>query len=100
MTHEQTIQILHENRDEVIDFYKENVNPKEESLRNFMISFLRHAEIRWERRVNINPEKDLPRIFKAFKRDNAYMMKGYVSNWQKAVNYFGYEKAARIANAR
>lgn len=100
MTAQQVKETLSANRQIVIDFFNDKV--KEDrfyTLKWFMERVLAYAEISWKRRVNIG-EKELFRVLNEIMKDYPMIAKGYKSNFQKAVEYFGYNKAVQIANAR
>ena len=51
------------------------------------------------RRKNIG-EKEIQSVLSRVMRNYPQISKGYVSNYAKAVNYFGKEKANQILNAK
>lgn len=100
MTSQQVKETLSANRQIVIDFFNENA--KEDrfyTLKWFMERVLVNAEISWKRRVNIG-EKEVMSVINNVVKCHPQMLKGYKSNFQKAVEYFGYNKAYQILNAR
>lgn len=100
MTTEQIKQQLTANRELVISFYNENVKSDNfYTLKWFMIRVMDYANISWTRRKNI-AVKDVNSVLKSIIKDYPQIAKGYKSNWQKAVNYYGYEQAKRIADAK
>lgn len=101
MTTEQILNILKDNRELVISFYKENCNTSHKfyTLKWFMTKVLDYANLSWGRRVNIS-EKDIICQMKQILKHYPQMTNGYKSNWQKAVEYHGYDKACLIANAK
>lgn len=93
-------QVLANNRDQVITYYQDNVKEDDfYSLNWFMNRVLREAELSWVRRVNIT-EKDINSTLNKILKNYPQIATGYVSNYQKAVNYFGKEKADQILNAK
>lgn len=89
-----------ENREMVINFFSENV--KEDSfytLAWFMTRVLKNAEISWSRRKNIG-EKDIQSVMNSIMKSYPQISKSYVSNYQKAVNYFGVEKVKMMLNSK
>lgn len=100
MTAEEVKNVLSANREEVIRFFNENV--KEDRFYNlkwFMTRVLNYATISWARRKNIT-EKDVEKVLKGVMKENPQIAKGYVSNYQKAVRYYGEKLAYQILNAR
>lgn len=101
MTQNEVKMTLAANRDLVISFFNNECaeNHPHYTLKWFMTQILERAEIGWARRRNISEKEIISMMTKMF---NTYpsLKKGYVSNWQKAVNYFGYDKACAIARTR
>lgn len=92
--------VLGANRDMVISFYNENVKEdKFYTLAWFMTRVLKSAEISWARRKNIG-EKEINSILNGVIKDYPQIKRGYVSNFQKAVNYFGSEKAKMMSDCK
>ena len=92
MTTLEVKQVLSNNREIVINFFNENVKEdKFYTLAWFMTRVLKNAEISWARRKNIG-EKEINSILNSLVKQFPQIKKGYVSNYQKAVNYFGEEK--------
>lgn len=92
--------VLSENRMLVINFFNENA--KEDSFYTlgwFMTRVLNEATASWARRKNIG-EKEIMSVIKSVMKCYPQIAKGYVSNYQKAVNYFGENKANQILNAK
>lgn len=84
----------------VINFFNENV--KEDNFYTlgwFMTRVLNEATPSWMRRKNIG-EKEILSVLNKIIKNNPQIAKGYVSNYQKAVNYFGEEKAYQILSAK
>lgn len=99
MTAEEVKIELSKHRDLVINYYKDNC--KEDRLKTlkwYMCRVLQHAEISWSRRKNIT-EKDVNSVIKGVMKSYPQLKKGYISNWQKAVNYYGLETARLMAEA-
>lgn len=91
---------LKENRNQVIGFFNENC--KEDNfytLSWFMNRVLVEATASWSRRKNVG-EKEILSILNKVMRIYPQIARGYVSNYQKAVNYFGAEKANQISETR
>ena len=92
MTAEEVNTVLGSNREMVISFFNENVKVDNfYTLRWFMIRVLNEATLSWARRKNIG-EKEIQSVLSRVMRN--------VSNYAKAVNYFGKEKANQILNAK
>ena len=64
-----------------------------------MVRVLTEATLSWARRKNIG-EKEVQSVLSGVMRNYPQISKGYVSNYAKAVNYFGKEKADQILNAK
>lgn len=101
MTAEQVKQTLSAHREMVISYYEANCksNYKHYTLAWFMQRILSNAEISWARRVNIS-EKDVMSQINQVMRHYPYIAKGYVSNFQKAINYHGYDKVMQICHTK
>lgn len=100
MTAQQVKETLSANRQIVIDFFIANV--KEDrfyTLKWFMERVLVNAEASWKRRVNVG-EKEVKSVLNNIMKNYPVIAKGYKSNFQKAAEYFGYNKAKQIANAK
>lgn len=92
--------VLKENRNQVIRFFNENCKEdKFYTLSWFMNRVLVEATASWSRRKNVG-EKEVLSILTKVMRVYPQIAKGYISNYQKAVNYFGAEKANQISEAR
>lgn len=97
MTALEVKQVLSRNREIVIDFFnKEIKEDKFYTLAWFMTRVLKNAEISWARRKNIG-EKEISSILNSLIKQYPQIKKGYVSNYQKAVNYFGEEKVKMMS---
>jgi hypothetical protein len=100
MTAEEVNTVLSSNREMVISFFNENVKVDNfYTLRWFMIRVLNEATLSWARRKNIG-EKEIQSVLSGVMRNYPQISKGHVSNYAKAVNYFGKEKANQILNAK
>ena len=100
MNAQEVKEILSKNRDMYINYFNDNCRVyKHYTLKWFMERCLEQAEYSWARRKNIG-EKELNYIIKSVMKTYPFLAKNYVSNWQKAVNYFGEERALQILNAR
>lgn len=100
MTAEEVNTVLSSNRGMVISFFSENVKADNfYTLKWFMIRVLTEATLSWARRKNIG-EKEIQSVLSRVMRNYPQISKGYVSNYAKAVNYFGKEKADQILNAK
>ena len=100
MTAEEVNTVLGSNREMVISFFNENVKVDNfYTLRWFMIRVLNEATLSWARRKNIG-EKEIQSVLSRVMLNYPQISKGYVSNYAKAVNYFGKEKANQILNAK
>lgn len=100
MTTEQVKEILKSNREMVIEFF--NANVKKDSfytLNWFMTRVLENATLSWARRVNVG-EKEINSILNSIMKSYPQIANGYVSNYEKAVNYFGEEKVRQMLNAK
>lgn len=92
--------VLGNNREMVINFFNENVKSDNfYTLGWFMTRVLNEAAASWSRRKNI-AEKEIMSVMNRIMNNYPQIAKGYVSNYQKAVNYFGEEKAKQILNAK
>lgn len=93
MTAVEVKTVLGNNREIVINFFGENVKTdKFYTLGWFMTRVLNEATSSWARRKNIT-EKEILSVLNKVMRNYPQIAKTYVSNYQKAVNYFGEEKA-------
>lgn len=101
MTTQEVKAILSENRDLVINYYNENCAPRDKffSLKWFMERVLINAELSWARRKNIG-EKEIMTAIKQVIKSNPFLLKGYKSNWEKAVYYHGLDLAKKISNCK
>lgn len=100
MTTQQVTEVLRNNREQVISFFNENVKADNfYNLKWFMTRVLNYAEISWKRRVNVG-EKEINSLMKSILKDCPQIGKNYISNYQKAVNYFGEEKVRMMLNAK
>ena len=100
MTPSEVTSVLKGNRNLVIDFFTENCEEDNfYTLAWFMGRVLAEATPSWSRRKNVG-EKEILSILNKIMKIYPQIAKGYVSNFQKAVSYFGYEKANQILNAR
>lgn len=100
MTAEEVNTVLGSNREMVISFFDENVKVDNfYTLRWFMIRVLSEATLSWAKRKNIG-EKEIQSVMSRVMHNYPQISKGYVSNYAKAVNYFGKEKANQILNAK
>lgn len=91
---------LKENRNQVIVFFNENCkDDKFYTLSWFMNRVLVEATASWARRKNVG-EKEVFTILTKVMRVYPQIARGYTSNYQKAVNYFGAEKANQISETR
>lgn len=100
MTTEETKTVLKDNREMVINFFNENIKDDNfYTLGWFMTRVLNEAAISWARRKNIG-QKEIMSVLNRIVKNFPQIEKGYVSNYQKAVNYFGKEKANQILNAK
>lgn len=92
--------VLGNNREMVINFFNENVKVDNfYTLGWFMIRVLNEATASWARRKNIS-EKEIMSVMNRVMGNYPQIAKGYVSNYEKAVNYYGREKANQILNAK
>lgn len=92
--------VLKENRNQVIDFFNENCkDDKFYTLSWFMNRVLAEATASWGRRKNVG-RKEISSILSKVMRIYPQIAKGYISNYQKAVNYYGAEKARQISETR
>lgn len=100
MTAEEVNTVLSSNREMVISFFNENVKADNfYTLKWFMIRVLTEATLSWARRKSIG-EKEIQSVLSGVMRNYPQISKGYVSNYAKAVNYFGKEKADQILNTK
>lgn len=101
MTQQEVKSILSANRDLVINYYAENCAPRNKfyDIKWFMGRVLVNAEISWAKRKNI-AEKDVMAVIKSVIKSNPQLLKGYMSNWEKAVRYHGYDLAKKIADCK
>ena len=100
MTTQQVTEVLKSNREMVINFFNENVKVDNfYNLKWFMTRVLNYAELSWKHRVNVG-EKEINSILKSIMKDYPQIGKNYMSNYQKAVNYFGEEKVKMMLNAK
>lgn len=100
MTQQEIQTTLAANRDIVINYFNENCkDDKFYNLKWFMTSILKHAQITWVRRKNI-AEKDVMSVINQIVKCNPFLLKGYKSNWEKAVYYHGYDLAKNISNCK
>ncbi|WP_373720157.1 hypothetical protein [Bacteroides heparinolyticus] len=100
MTAEQVKETLSSNREMVIEFFNANVKKDNfYTLKWFMSRVLQYATLAWARRVNVG-EKEINSILKTIMKDYPQIANGYVSNYQKAVNYFGEEKVRMMLNGK
>ena len=91
--------VLKENRNQVIDFFNENCkDDKFYTLSWFMNRVLAEATVSWGRRKNVG-EKEISSILSKVMRVYPQIAKGYISNYQKTVNYYGAEKAKQMYEA-
>lgn len=100
MTATEVKKVLSDNREMVITFFNEHV--KEDSfytLNWFMTRVMNEANASWTRRKNIG-EKEITSMLNKIVSAYPQIARGYVSNYQKAVNYFGKEKADQILNSK
>lgn len=100
MTTEQVKEILKSNREMVIEFFNANVKKDNfYTLNWFMTRVLENATLSWARRVNVG-EKEINSILNSIMKSYPQIANGYVSNYEKAVNYFGEEKVRQMLNAK
>lgn len=100
MTASEVKSVLSANREVVINYFNDNVKVDSfYTLGWFMTRVLNEATASWSRRKNIG-EKEIMSVIKSVMKCYPQIAKGYVSNWQKAVNYFGEDKARKILNAK
>lgn len=100
MTATEVTAVLKDNRNLVINFFNENVKEdKFYTLGWFMSRVLAEANASWARRKNIG-EKEIISVLNKIIKIYPQIAKGYVSNYQKAVNYFGKDKADQILNSK
>ena len=64
-----------------------------------MTRVLNESVASWSRRKNI-AEKEIMSVMNKVMKSYPQIAKGYISNYEKAVNYFGKEKADQILNAK
>ena len=100
MTREQVTMVLKSNRKMVIDLFNENVKKDDfYTLKWFMTRILERSCLSWARRVNIS-EKEINSQLKSMLKDYPMIQKGWKSNFQKAVDVYGFKHAYAILNAR
>ncbi|WAX07258.1 hypothetical protein BF698P1_00013 [Bacteroides phage BF698P1] len=100
MTATEVKSVLADNRNLVISFFNENVKQDNfYTLSWFMTRILLEATASWARRKNVS-EKEVMQVIGKVMRTYPQIEKGHVSNYQKAVKYFGEELANQISNAR
>lgn len=100
MTASEVKSILGNNREMIINFFYDNV--KEDNFYNlswFMTRVLNESIASWIKRKNI-AEKEIMSVMNKVMKSYPQIAKGYISNYEKAVNYFGKEKANQILNAK
>lgn len=100
MTASEVKSILGNNREMIINFFYDNV--KEDNfyyLGWFMTRVLNESIASWIKRKNI-AEKEIMSVMNKVMKSYPQIAKGYISNYEKAVNYFGKEKANQILNAK
>ena len=92
--------VLGNNREMVINFFNENVKVDNfYTLGWFMTIILNEATASWSKRKNI-AEKEIMSVMNRVMKNYPQIAKEYISNYQKAVNYFGKEEANQILNAK
>ena len=64
-----------------------------------MTRVLNESIASWIKRKNI-AEKEIMSVMNKVMKSYPQIAKGYISNYEKAVNYFGKEKANQILNAK
>lgn len=100
MTAEEVNTVLGGNREMIISFFDENVKADNfYTLKWFMIRVLNEAALSWAGRKNTG-EKEIQSVPGKVIRNYPQIPKDYISNYAKAVNYFGREKANQILNAK
>lgn len=100
MTATEVKEVLSENREMVINFFNENVKVDNfYNLKWFMTRVLNAAEISWNRRKNIG-EKDIVSVLNGVVKQYPQIQKGYISNYQKAVNYHGEDKVKMMLHCK
>lgn len=100
MTAIEVKEVLANNRRLVISYFNENV--KQDSFYNlswFMTRILQESEIVWRRRKNVS-EKEIMSVIAKIMKQYPQIAKNYVSNFEKAVNYFGEDKAKQMINIK
>lgn len=100
MTAIEVKSVLADNRNLVISYFNENV--KQDSFYNlgwFMTRILQESEIVWRRRKNVS-EKEIMSVIAKIMKQYPQIAKNYVSNFEKAVNYFGEDKAKQMINIK
>lgn len=100
MTAIEVKEVLANNRQLVISYFNENV--KQDSFYNlswFMTRILQESEIVWRRRKNVS-EKEIMSVIAKIMKQYPQIAKNYVSNFEKAVNYFGEDKAKQMINIK
>jgi hypothetical protein len=100
MTAIEVKEVLANNRQLVISYFNENV--KQDSFYNlgwFMTRILQESEIVWRRRKNVS-EKEIMSVIAKIMKQYPQIAKDYISNFEKAVNYFGEDKAKQMMNIK
>lgn len=100
MTAIEVKEVLANNRQLVISYFNENV--KQDSFYNlswFMTRILQESEIVWRRRKNVS-EKEIMSVIAKIMKQYPQIAKNYVSNFEKAVNYFGEDKVKQMMNIK
>lgn len=98
MTAIEVKKVLGDNREIVINFFGENVKTHNfYTLGWFMTRVLVEATASWQRRRNIT-EKEIMSVLNRVMKNYPQIAKNYVSNYQKAVDYFGKEKVTLMYN--
>lgn len=92
--------VLSDNREMVINFFGENVKTDSfYTLGWFMTRVLNEATASWTRRKNIT-DNEIMSVMGRVMKNYPQIAKNYTSNYRKAVNYFGKEKANQILNSK
>lgn len=100
MTAIEVKEVLANNRQLVISYFNENV--KQDSFYNlswFMTRILQESEIVWRRRKNVS-EKEIMSVIAKIMKQYPQIAKNYVSNIEKAINYFGEDKVKQMMNIK
>lgn len=100
MTAIEVKEVLANNRQLVISYFNENI--KQDSFYNlgwFMTRILQESEIVWRRRKNVS-EKEIMSVITKIMKQYPQIAKNYVSNIEKAVNYFGEDKVKQMMNIK